>query len=351
MKKVETAVLSRIHSIEFPFFGGFLAHYLNRLGFDRVIFIQGENADPAPLRAQIEWLGFGDRVDILLPARFDDAEALFDGLMPNLAERCEWLLLADLDEYVYLGDRSIKDLLASHKGQYRVVHFRSIMVASAQEAPTGYADVVAQASMFPKWMTKTVFQTAGVKTMTAHIPIGIKPIPPKKEFIHEIVTPIAISPFEFHFCSRGLRDLVLRSIRQNFPTANVKATDMEALKRFLVRRGDVKTLGEVPGRFAVLMVQLMEDVSARPRIALTGRIAADMLGDIHFDMAMLDRMLAAALDSIGLPADTKRRIFEGRLLSNCVEQVIDRFWKDNVRAHLDSLNYVKIIKKMQGRPY
>jgi hypothetical protein len=350
MKKVETAVLSRIHSIEFPFFSGFLAHYLDRLGFDRVFLIHGEKADPAPLQARIERQGFADRVEILQPASHKHAEAMFEGLMPMLQSRCEWLLLSDLDEYVYLGGGSVKDHIARHSS-YRVLHFRQIMVASAREAPSSYSDVFDKASIFPKWMTKTLFRTANVVDMTAHIPIGRKPIPPAKEFIPEIGPPIADSVFQFHFVSRGMRDILLRSIRQNFPSANVKATDMATLRRFLERRGDVKTLAEVPGRFAVMMVQMMENQAARPRMITAARIGSAMMGRTRFNNVLLNRMLDRALDSIGIEGKTRRRILEGKLLSTSLEQVIDKFWTDTARVDLYRLNYVKVIKGMRGEAY
>ncbi|MEX2199919.1 MAG: hypothetical protein WD711_00875 [Dongiaceae bacterium] len=350
MKKVETAVLSRIHSIEFPFFSGYLAHYLDRLGFDRVFLIHGEKTDPAPLQARIERQGFADRVEIVQPASHQHAEALFAGLMPMLRSRCEWLLLNDLDEYVYLGGKTVQDYIARHPA-YRVLHFRQIMIASAREAPSSYADTFDKASMFPKWMTKTLFRTADVVDMTAHIPIGRRPIPSSKELIPEIEPPVADSVFQFHFVSRGMRDILLRSIRQNFPSANVKATDMATLKRYLERRGDVKTLAEVPGRFAVMMVQMMENQAARPRMISVARIGAETMGRTRFNNALLNRMLDKALGSIGIEGKTRRRILEGKLLSTSLERTIDRFWTDAARADLNRLNYVKVIKGMRGEAY
>ena len=61
------ALLTRIHSIERPFLGAFLPHYLERLGFDRIYMVHGEAADPAWLE---RWIGEGpyaDRVEILHP--------------------------------------------------------------------------------------------------------------------------------------------------------------------------------------------------------------------------------------------------------------------------------------------
>jgi hypothetical protein len=46
-RAIQFAVLTRIHSIERPFLNGYLEHYLDTLGYQRMFIIHGEEADPA----------------------------------------------------------------------------------------------------------------------------------------------------------------------------------------------------------------------------------------------------------------------------------------------------------------
>jgi hypothetical protein len=349
-RAIRFAVLTRIHSIERPFLSAFLPHYLDELGYDRMFIIHGEQADPSWLEAWIAGSGYADRVELLYPQPLGNVDEVMIRYMPMMAQRCEWVQLADLDEYIYFGKRRIEDVMARHVA-LREVHWRWLMMASGAIDPAGYGEVAATASIFPKKFTKTIFRPQNVLTMSTHQSFWRRPLRKEEYYIHEIQRPAERACFMYHFCSRGLFDILLKSLRQRFGTENPKSADTETMRRFLDRHGDVADVREVPTRFLVLMIQMQEDRSDDPRAVLLREVAQREFGSIHFDRDLLAGMLDEALRAIEVPDATRREILGGTLLAECLERVTERFWDPAILPELKTLNYIRCIRKMRGEPY
>lgn len=349
-RKIGFAVLTRIHSIERPFLSAFLPHYLDRLGYDRVFMIHGEEGDPSWLRDYVADSGYADRVELLYPQPLGNVDEVMIRYMPMLAERCAWVQLADIDEYVHLGGRKIREVMAEHKS-LREVHWRWLMMPSDALNPGGVREIADTAAVFPKKFTKTIFRPAGVQTMSTHQAFWPKRLTTEQFVIHEIRKPIQRSCFMFHFCARGLFDILLKSLCQRFGTDNPKSADIETLRNFLERRGDVADIKGVPNRFLVLMIQMKEDRTNDPRGKLMRKLAHQEFGEVRYDTALLTDMIERELAAIRLAPALRREILDGTLLSECYERTVERFWDPSVLPDIKSLNYIKTIRKMRGEPY
>ena len=55
--------------------------------------------------------------------------------VPMLEPRCEWVQIADIDEYVYLGGKKIDEVMAEHEA-LKEVHWRWLMMPSNAKAST-----------------------------------------------------------------------------------------------------------------------------------------------------------------------------------------------------------------------
>lgn len=349
-RKIPYAVLTRIQSIERPFLSAFLSHYFDTLGFDRMFMIHGEEADPAWLETWIAGSGYADRVELLYPEPLGNVDEVMIRYMPMLAERCRWVQLADLDEYIYLGKRTIAETMAQHE-KHKEVHWRWLMMPSAETNPGGYREVIATASVFPKKFTKTIFRPQGVRFMSTHQSFWRKPLTEAEFHIHEIRKPARQSCFMYHFCARGLFDILLKSLRQRFGEDNPKTADAEIMRRFLSRHGDVADMKDVPTRFLVLMIQMKENRAGDPRADLVRQIAHEEFDAVRFDTGLLADMLDNALVATGVPPRVRREIFDGTLLAECFARTTERFFDPAILPGLKTLNYIKTIRKMRGEPY
>jgi hypothetical protein len=349
-RPIQHAVLTRIHSIERPFLNGYLTHYLDTLGYERMFIIHGENADPAWLKSWVAESGYADRVELLFPEPLGNVDEVMIRYVPMLEPRCEWVQIADIDEYIYLGGKKIDETMAQHEA-LKEVHWRWLMMPSDAKNPAGYDEITRTAAVFPKKFTKTIFRPPGVKWMSTHQTFWAKTLRPDEYHIHEIRNPTETACFMFHFCARGLFDILLKSLRQRFATENPKSADTEMMRRFLERHGDVADPREVPTRFLVLMIQMKEDRSDDLRAAVLRQIARSEFGHLTFDRDLLTAMLDEALAAIDVPSKTRRDVLDGTLLTECLARVGQRFWKREILPELKSLNYIKTIRKMRGEPY
>ena len=341
------AVLSRIHRIERPFLSGFFPHYLDRLGFDRIFLVRGDSGNSDWLETDLASGPYHDRVEVLFPRSLENVNKTLLEFMPILAKRCDWIQLADLDEYLYLGGRRIDEVMAEHDAR-KEVHFRWLMMPTAAESPSGFAEVIDSASIFPKMITKAIFRPQGVRQLSAHQALWHRSLKKEESFIHEITAPVSSNCFQYHFCSRGLFDILLKSIWQQFGTENPKTANIAALKRFLARRGDVDNAREVPTRFLMLMIQMMESRSEEPRSQRIAAIAKQLFGGIRFDTRMLAAMVEESLDRLEVTMPVKRGIFEERLLTECLERITGRFWDDRILLDAKKLNYLNTVRKIRG---
>jgi hypothetical protein len=342
-----------VHSIERPFLGAFLPYYLDELGFDRIFMVHGEEADPAWLQAWIASGPYADRVEILYPPAGANIDEVMLDFLPMIARRCDWVQLTDIDEYTYLGGQTIAGAMARHEAMrdIREVHWRWLMMPTLDLNPGGYAEIIDSSAIFPKKFTKTIFRPQGVRTMSTHQGFWRRPLTKDQFHIHEIRKPADTACFQFHFCGRGMLDTLLKSVRQRFGEDNPKTANIDVLKRFLARRGDVADAKEVPTRFLVLMIQMKEDKSALPMAPELREIGRRILGTERFDTGLLVRMLDEALIEIGVPPKTRQAIFDGDLLAESMERITARFFKPAMLPELKTLNYIKTIKKMRGEPY
>lgn len=349
-RAIRFAVLTRIHSIERPFLNGFLEHYLDTLGYERLFLIHGEEADPAWLERWIAGSGYADRVELLYPNPLGNVDEVMIRYVPMLEKRCEWVQIADFDEYIYLGGRRIDEAMAQHEA-LKEVHWRWLMMPTAAKNPSDYDEISRTAAVFPKKFTKTIFRPPGVRSMSTHQTFWRGTLPADKFYIHEIRNPTESACFMFHFCARGLFDILLKSLRQRFATENPKSADAATMRRFLDRHGDVDDPRQVPTRFLVLMIQMKEDRSDDVRAEMLRQIARREWGSIRFDRSLLGDMLDEALTAIDVPARTRRAVLDGTLLAECLERVTERFWDPAILPELKTLNYIKTVRKMRGEPY
>jgi hypothetical protein len=225
------------------------------------------------------------------------------------------------------------------------------MMPSAETNPGGYREVIDTASVFPKKFTKTIFRPQGVKFMSTHQTFWRKPLGEDEYHIHEIRKPVRNSCYMYHFCARGLFDILLKSLRQRFGEDNPKTADVGIMRRFLTRHGDVADVKEVPSRFLVLMIQMKEDRTGDPRADLVRDIAREEFGAIRFDTGLLADMLDEALIANGLPPAVRRDILDGTLLAECFARTAERFFDPAILPELKTLNYIKTVRKMRGEPY
>ena len=233
----------------------------------------------------------------------------------------------------------------------REIHWRWLMMPTTRANPAGYAEIIDRCSIFPKKFTKTIFRPARVRSMSTHQAFWRKALDKKQFHIHEIRHPPQTACFMFHFCSRGLYDILLKAVRQRFGTDNPKTADTEMLKRFLERHGDVDDPKQVPARFLVLMIQMKEDQSARSMAPELRAIGKRLLGKERFDTDLVVRMLDQSLTGIGVGPKIRRAIFGEKLLEECMARIEERFYDPSILPELKMLNYIKTIKKMRGEPY
>jgi len=345
--RIPHAILSRVHRIERPFLAGFLAHHLDALGFDRAFLIRGDEGPTDWLEADLGAGPWAERVEILAPRSLANINDVFIEFMPMLAGRCDWVQLADIDEFLYLGGKRIAAAMAAHETR-RQVHFRWLMTPSAAENPVGVAAALDRGAVFPKGITKAIFRPRDVGGVTAHAASWRRPVPASETAMLPMAAPLATRSFQIHVSSRGLYDILLKSIWQRFGEAHPKTTDTAMLLGFLERRGEVETVAEVPTRFLMLMIQMQEDRAAEPLWREARDLARRLLAPVAFDAAMLAAMLADSLARIEAPAAVTRGVLEEGLLADCLAATTRRFWHDGLREDVKRMNYLNVVRKMRG---
>ena len=326
----------------------FLPHYLDRLGFEHVQFIYGDENDPKWLTDYIKSSGYGDRTSLLIPDQHADIHTILNFPIPELSRRVDWIVFADMDEYLYLGGESIADVLALH-WQKKVVHFRWFMASSGINAPADAPQLLQSASIFRKRFSKTAFQPQGISHIDDHEPFW-KQGPDKSEIkLYEILSPAEHPCFYYHFCSRGLFDQLMKCIYFNSGSRNPKTANHPLLREFLAREGDVASINQVPTRFLILMMQQKEDQSSDPVISEICRHGQQLFSGMRFDLPMLNEMMLEGLELLELPGTTINAIMDQELLQTCLQRITDRFWDESMLHDLRFDNYLTTLRKWRRR--
>ena len=224
------ALITRAHWPEAPFLNEFIAHYL-RLGITAVYLINTEtdagradllqHVDP-PLRSVIREI---------IPATLEPEEEVLRTGLRAVTE--DWVLMVDMDEFLWLGDRKIQEFIGSN---YDIYRFSWTLIPVLQnEVPSALAAIG----------TTPFTRGNAFKTLA------------KRSVIRDVVTPHSFSATSqrvaripgclAHVISRGLYDVINKMAEQSFDRH-----DPEFVRKFLL--GETRDLEDVPFRIILLWV-------------------------------------------------------------------------------------------------
>lgn len=238
------AVLVRGMQDEAPFLHEFIEHYIN-LGFQRVYYINTSGS-----RAYI---------DQCLPAQLMTNLVVLDApnTTPNWqlsavnaaleSVKEDWFLNVDLDEFLFLGGRTIGQFLYSIPENVSVIRFSWHLVLSTAYAEASVKSITSRYQS-RSLQFKTMALTKNVSDCGLH---DVKTLTPSS-----IYSP---RPYEdharlVHFACRGLYDLVNRIVDRNYEDAKSAPGEIERLKSFFYTRDQREVL--FPFRFNLYRVEL-----------------------------------------------------------------------------------------------
>jgi hypothetical protein len=243
MSTPTTAVMVKGMDDEAPFLREFVLHYIS-LGFDRIYYINTSISDHY-LRSSLpsELLG---RLIILNMSNTsaDWEQATVNEAVAGVRE--DWVLNVDVDEFLYLGHRTIGQFLTSLPPGFDSIRFPWLMCLSTQYTHNSVFDI--RDHIAPSKLFKSMARTPAIRRCRVHDieTVGGQPPWTPNDYRDEA--------FILHFACRGLFDLINRIVGRHYASAKSGPAEISRLLRFF--RDPAATAPDYPFRFNLYRVEL-----------------------------------------------------------------------------------------------
>lgn len=238
------AILVRGMNDEAPFLNEFVAHYI-ALGFDRIYYINTKGCD-SYVRECVDprFLCYITVIN-LSNATPDWQESVLNEALRSISE--DWFFNIDLDEFLHLGSRTIKQYINALPAGTGKIRFPWLISLSTQFTQDSVRDIWRD-RMFPSKLYKTMARTEFAGTCRIHDIAMTRDVHIHNPCRYED------EAFMFHFACRGFYDLMNRIVGRNYQNEKAGACEEARLRQFLE---DPRTsVAEYPFRFNLYRMQL-----------------------------------------------------------------------------------------------
>lgn len=260
---MEYGVLVRIqYVVESPYLQSFCKWYIDYLKFQKIYFICFDKEDVEKIKNYLREKCPNVCYDILKP-KMNKTTTLnvnrsFDQFIPKL--KTKYILHVDMDEYLYLGGKNIKEFVHQYKHKFNYFKFGWLQAPSDSLIETDLKECFIKNPIHIGFNGKSLSLNIddkgkqiinGIKSHAMNI--SIKKI--KKDFAKKPKNynkdvkngnPCCL----LHFSSRGITDLLIKMFFQKLP--NTKSANVQSQLRPLFQK-KIQKLEEIPTRFLILM--------------------------------------------------------------------------------------------------
>ncbi|MEO0437666.1 MAG: glycosyltransferase family 2 protein [Pseudomonadota bacterium] len=320
------ALVCRLQLCEVPFVNEFLAYY-RTLGVDRFFLVNTEPENGDEIRRSVAGEFAAAVTHLNNNGSTYSADECAQLALSHITET--YTLHLDLDEFLYLGGRTLHEFVAAHGQRPDVADaflFRWVMAPCIRDlSRSSIRDIVSDGYLFPGSEEKTMAKTAQVER------IGNHRFDLKMESDEVRMRVRNDHCFVLHVATRGLFDL-LNKIATSRVTKSSKAADVELSRLF-----HSDSMQGLPGRFYLhafqsrfgqavlkdLKVSLPELSYATDTARLEQLCAANLSNRLGYAPDNVDiEQLATRLDRVQVPSVMIERYLRGRLSFNQVIEVL-----------------------------
>lgn len=195
---MNSTVVSRAWFGEVPYIKSWSNYYLETLGFDKILII----------RCDHERFDFLDDKRIeFVDSPANDEQSILNALLNAKMPDSDYIFLCDVDEYLILQDKNISSFV--EKNPQDSHFFQWALNCSVSPSPDDLRTNL-ELGCSVGHDGKTMFKSNMLRSIVDEHRVDMKQGAIQKNWIGDFVN----QPYILHFCSRGIEDLIIRSLFQ-----------------------------------------------------------------------------------------------------------------------------------------